>query len=88
MWNPPNLREQLKTQSALLEIRSMKPSVQLSGDGSLAEEPKRTVGEKLRQACGVAVTAIANYTANWEGRSLPISKEIERRKWSYSAEIQ
>ncbi|KAG2697412.1 hypothetical protein I3760_07G104400 [Carya illinoinensis] len=64
----------------------MKPSVQLSGDGSLAEEPKRTVGEKLRQACGVAVTAIANYTANWEGRSLPISKEIERRKWSYSAE--
>lgn len=64
----------------------MKPSVQLSGDGSLAEESKRTVGEKLRQACEVAVTAIAKSRANWEGYSLPISKEIERRKWSYRAE--
>ncbi|KAG2697410.1 hypothetical protein I3843_07G103400 [Carya illinoinensis] len=65
----------------------MKPSsVQLSGDGSPAEEPKRTVGEKLREASEVAITAIAKYRANWEGRSLPISKEIERRKWSYRAE--
>lgn len=65
----------------------MKPQ-HLSGDGSLAQESKRTVGEKFRQVYEVAIIAMAKNGA-WEYggcTSLPISKEIERRKWSYHAE--
>jgi hypothetical protein len=62
----------------------MKPQ-HVSGDGSLTQDSKRTVGEKLRQAYEVARIAVAENRV-WEGCSLPISKEIERRRWSYHAE--
>jgi|UniRef100_A0A2N9EC73 hypothetical protein len=63
----------------------MKPQ-QLSGDSSLTQESKRTVGEKFRQAYEVAIIAIAKNRV-WEAcTNLPISKEIERRKWSHHAE--
>jgi hypothetical protein len=57
----------------------------LSGEGSLAQESKKTVGENLRLAYEVARIAVAKNRV-WEGCSLPISKEIERRRWSYHAE--
>ncbi|KAB1202939.1 hypothetical protein CJ030_MR8G002066 [Morella rubra] len=62
----------------------MKPE-QLSGDGSMTQESKRTHGEKLVQAYEAATTAMNKYGA-WEGCGLPISREIERRKWSSRAE--
>lgn len=66
------------------EVLRMKPQ-HISGDGSLNQDSKRTVGEKLRQAYEVARIAVAE-TRVWEGCSLPISKEIERRRRSYHAE--
>lgn len=57
----------------------------LSCDGSLTQESDRTVGEKFRQAFEVARIAVAKNRI-WGGCSLPISEEIERRRWSSDAE--
>lgn len=62
----------------------MKPH-NLSNDGSLTHESKRTIGEKLKQAIDAAMDAMARNELG-KGNSLLFSKEIERRNWSHHAE--
>ncbi|KAK2649421.1 hypothetical protein Ddye_016910 [Dipteronia dyeriana] len=57
-----------------------------SGDGSLAHDSKRTIGEKLRQAYDAAVVAVAGDRVQQPGRSRSASRGLERRKSGYCAE--
>ncbi|KAK9282122.1 hypothetical protein L1049_005034 [Liquidambar formosana] len=57
-------------------------SEHFSGGSPLIHESKRTVGEMLKQAYETAMA----WNGAPNGRGLPISKEIERRKRSFGAE--
>ncbi|KAM6540980.1 hypothetical protein CsatB_005427 [Cannabis sativa] len=59
------------------------------GDSCLSQEPKKTLGAKLRQACEAALVSMDSYGSNQNcGKSLLIPKDIERRKvvYQYKAE--
>ncbi|CAK7348280.1 unnamed protein product [Dovyalis caffra] len=65
----------------------MKPR-NLSSDGSLPHESKRTIGERVKQAIDaatVSMTMAMNGAGKGNG-ALLYSKQIERRNWSYQAE--
>ncbi|KAJ6729479.1 hypothetical protein OIU85_020396 [Salix viminalis] len=65
----------------------MKPH-NLSGDGSLPRESKRTIGGRLKQAVAAASASMntAKNGAGKENSSLLCSKEMKRRSWSYQGE--
>ncbi|TXG63467.1 hypothetical protein EZV62_010461 [Acer yangbiense] len=57
-----------------------------AGDGSLAHDSERTIGEKLRQAYDAAVIAVAGDRVQQSGRSRSASRGFERRKSGYYVE--
>ncbi|CAB4281541.1 unnamed protein product [Prunus armeniaca] len=70
--------------------RSLSPTMKpqhICGESSLCEESKIGVRERLGQAYKAAMLVMARHGAqNGFGRGLLISKAIERRRWSSSAE--
>ncbi|KAH7578370.1 hypothetical protein JRO89_XS01G0373500 [Xanthoceras sorbifolium] len=58
----------------------------VSGDGSLTHDSKRTIGEKLRHAYEAAVVAVAGDQVQQAGRSRSASRGFERRKSGYHVE--
>ncbi|KAF9688083.1 hypothetical protein SADUNF_Sadunf02G0160300 [Salix dunnii] len=68
-------------------MRNMKPH-NLSSDGSLPRDSKRTIGGRLKQAIDAASVSM-NMAKNGAGKgnsTLLYSKEMEKRSWSYQAE--
>jgi hypothetical protein len=65
----------------------MKPH-NLSSDGSLPRDAKRTIAERLKQAIDAATVSMtmARNGAGKGNSALLYSKEIERRNWSSQAE--
>ncbi|KAK0587615.1 hypothetical protein LWI29_025826 [Acer saccharum] len=66
--------------------RTMKHQNVYAGDGSLAHDSKRTIGEKLRQAYDAVVVTVAGDRVQQSGRSRSASRGIERQKSCYCAE--